>query len=83
MPARSTALRALAERLHAPVVPTQMALGVVPSDSPHFIGHGGLIAGEAVKHAFERADVILSDRLPLLVVDVGRARRRSRAASTG
>ncbi len=53
-------LRELAARLRAPVVPTQMALGVVPSDSPHFIGHGGLIAGEAVKHAFEQADVILS-----------------------
>ncbi|WP_439609483.1 thiamine pyrophosphate-binding protein [Hydrogenophaga sp.] len=54
------ALRELARRLNAPVVPTQMALGVVPSDSPHFIGHGGIIAGESVKHAFERADVILS-----------------------
>lgn len=54
------AMRALAARLHAPVVPTQMALGVVPSDSPHFIGHGGIIAGDAVKHAFERADVIVS-----------------------
>lgn len=56
----ATALRALAQRLNAPVVPTQMALGVVPSDSPNFIGHGGLIAGASVKHAFERADVILS-----------------------
>ena len=54
------ALRELAKRLQAPVVPTQMALGVVPSDSPHFIGHGGIISGEAVKHAFERADVIIS-----------------------
>lgn len=54
------ALRELAQRLNAPVVPTQMALGVVPSDSPHFIGHGGIIAGEAIRHAFERADVILS-----------------------
>jgi len=54
------ALRELARRLNAPVVPTQMALGVVPSDSPHFIGHGGIIAGQAIQHAFERADVILS-----------------------
>ncbi|MGE0350605.1 thiamine pyrophosphate-binding protein [Hydrogenophaga sp.] len=54
------ALRRLAQRLNAPVVPTQMALGVVPSDSPHFIGHGGIIAGESVKHAFARADVIVS-----------------------
>ncbi len=53
-------LRALAARLGAPVVPTQMALGVVPSSSPYFIGHGGLIAGDAVKEAFEQADVIVS-----------------------
>ena len=54
------ALRALASRLGAPVVPTQMALGVAASDSPHFIGHGGLIAGDAVQHAFDEADVIVS-----------------------
>jgi thiamine pyrophosphate-dependent acetolactate synthase large subunit-like protein len=53
-------VREIARRLKAPVVPTQMALGVVASDSPHFIGHGGLIAGEAVRSAFERADVILA-----------------------
>jgi thiamine pyrophosphate-dependent acetolactate synthase large subunit-like protein len=56
----ANAVRALAATLQAPVVPTQMALGVVPSDSPHFIGHGGLIAGEAVRAAFEQADVIVS-----------------------
>ncbi len=53
-------LRELAARLHAPVVPTQMALGVVASDSPHFIGHGGLISGDAVRDAFARADLVLS-----------------------
>lgn len=53
-------IRDLARRLRAPVVPTQMALGVVASDDPHCIGHGGLIAGEAVRDAFARADVILS-----------------------
>ncbi|MGB3069878.1 MAG: thiamine pyrophosphate-binding protein [Ottowia sp.] len=53
-------VRALAESLNAPVIPTQMALGVVPTSSPHFIGHGGLIAGAPVKEAFEQADVILS-----------------------
>ena len=52
-------LRELAAVLRAPVVPTQMALGVVASDSPHFIGHGGLIAGDAVRAAFESADVVL------------------------
>ena len=54
------AVRALAARLGAPVVPTQMALGVVGDASPHFIGHGGLIAGPPVWQAFEQADVVLS-----------------------
>ena len=54
------ALRDLATRLQAPVVPTQMALGVVGSDHPAFIGHGGLIAGAAVKQAFEQADTIVA-----------------------
>jgi thiamine pyrophosphate-dependent acetolactate synthase large subunit-like protein len=53
-------IRDLATQLNAPVVPTQMALGVIASSSEHFIGHGGLIAGDAVKQAFEQADVILS-----------------------
>ena len=53
-------VRQLAALLNAPVVPTQMALGVVPSNSPHFIGHGGLIAGEPVRQAFEQADAILA-----------------------
>jgi acetolactate synthase-1/2/3 large subunit len=54
------AVRALAQRWQAPVLPTQMALGVVASDSPHFIGHGGLIAGEPVRQAFEQADLVLA-----------------------
>lgn len=53
-------VRRIAALLGAPVVPTQMALGVVPSDNPHFIGHGGIISGAAVAHAFAQADVILS-----------------------
>jgi thiamine pyrophosphate-dependent acetolactate synthase large subunit-like protein len=53
-------VRVLAQRLRCPVIPTQMALGVVSSDSPHFIGHGGLIAGAPIKEAFAQADVILS-----------------------
>ena len=53
-------VRALAKRWQAPVLPTQMALGVVASDSPHFIGHGGLIAGEPVRQAFECADLVLA-----------------------
>ncbi len=53
-------VRELAAALRAPVLPTQMALGVIGSDSAHFIGHGGLIAGDAVREAFEHADVVLS-----------------------
>lgn len=53
-------LRELAARLQAPLVPTQMALGAVASDSPHFVGHGGLIAGPALRQAFEQADVVLA-----------------------
>lgn len=56
----AAAVRELARRLQAPVVPTQMALGVVASGSPHFIGHGGLIAGEPVRAAFAQADVIVA-----------------------
>jgi thiamine pyrophosphate-dependent acetolactate synthase large subunit-like protein len=56
----SAGVRELAALLQAPVVPTQMALGVVASDSPHFVGHGGLIAGPAVRAAFDRADAVLS-----------------------
>ena len=53
-------VQALAAQLGAPVLPTQMALGVVASHSPHFIGQGGLIAGEPVLQALMQADVILS-----------------------
>ncbi|MBE7419614.1 MAG: thiamine pyrophosphate-binding protein [Ideonella sp.] len=54
------AVRSLAAHLRAPVVPTQMALGTVTSDSPHFIGHGGLVAGDAVRQAFDGADVVVA-----------------------
>ncbi len=60
MSGAAEAVRTMATWLKAPVVPTQMALGVVPSSSPNFIGHGGIIAGQAVKTAFEEADVILN-----------------------
>jgi thiamine pyrophosphate-dependent acetolactate synthase large subunit-like protein len=53
-------VRDLAARLQAPVLPTQMGLGTVASDSPHCIGQGGLIAGQAVRQAFAQADVVLS-----------------------
>ncbi len=53
-------IRKLAALLRAPVVPTQMALGAVATDSPFFIGHGGLIGGAAIQKAFAEADVILA-----------------------
>jgi acetolactate synthase-1/2/3 large subunit len=53
-------VRALAAKLRAPVIPTQMALGVLASDSQSFIGHGGIIGGDAVHEAFAAADVILA-----------------------
>jgi acetolactate synthase-1/2/3 large subunit len=50
----------LAQLLQAPAIPTQMALGAVPTDSPFFVGHGGLIGGDAVHAAFAQADVVLA-----------------------
>jgi thiamine pyrophosphate-dependent acetolactate synthase large subunit-like protein len=56
----SDVIQQLAQTLHCPIIPTQMALGVVASDSPYFVGHGGIIAGSAIQYAFQQADVILS-----------------------
>ena len=53
-------MRELAAVLGAPVIPTQMALGAIATESPHFVGHGGLIGGPAVLAAIEQADVVLS-----------------------
>ena len=52
--------RDIAGVLDAPATSTQMGLGVIPSTSAHFIGHGGIIGGPAILHAFEKADVILA-----------------------
>jgi|EndMetStandDraft_8_1072994.scaffolds.fasta_scaffold15094_1 thiamine pyrophosphate-dependent acetolactate synthase large subunit-like protein len=53
-------LRELAQILQAPVLPTQMALGAVSTESPFYIGHGGIIGGDAVREAFEQSDTILA-----------------------
>jgi acetolactate synthase-1/2/3 large subunit len=53
-------LRRLADRLGAAVVPTQMALGVVPTDSEDFIGQGGILGGAAVLEALAKADAVLA-----------------------
>lgn len=54
------AFRALAERLTAPAITTQMGLGVLPTDHPSFIGQGGLIGGPAAVRAMREADVMLA-----------------------
>ncbi len=53
-------LREFAQRLRAPVLPTQMALGAVATDSPFYVGHGGIIGGDAVRVAFEQCDTIVA-----------------------
>ncbi len=53
-------VRQLASRLNAPVIATQMALGVVATDSPHFVGHGGIIGGDALHAALVQADVAIA-----------------------
>jgi thiamine pyrophosphate-dependent acetolactate synthase large subunit-like protein len=50
----------LAEKIRAPVIPTQMALGVLPTDSPYFIGQGGIIGGDAIPKAFADSDVVVA-----------------------
>jgi thiamine pyrophosphate-dependent acetolactate synthase large subunit-like protein len=53
-------LRELASRLRAPVIATQMALGVVATDGPHFIGHGGIIGGDVLPVALAQADIVIA-----------------------
>lgn len=50
----------LAEALDAAVTTTQMGIGLVASDHERFIGHGGLVGGDAVVRALRDADVVLS-----------------------
>ena len=54
------AFRALAGRLSAAAITTQMGLGVVPTDHPGFIGQGGIIGGPAAVRAMREADVMLA-----------------------
>lgn len=50
----------LAELLGAPATATQMGLGAIPSGHANFIGHGGVIGGEAISTALAGADVVLA-----------------------
>lgn len=52
--------RKLLALLKAPALATQMGIGTVPSDSRYFIGHGGIIGGDAIPAALAEADVVLA-----------------------
>jgi acetolactate synthase-1/2/3 large subunit len=52
--------RQLLDVIKAPALTTQMGIGTVPSDSPFFIGQGGIIGGDAIPAALGEADVILA-----------------------
>lgn len=54
------AFRALAGELGAAATATQMAIGVVPTDSESFIGHAGALGGVPVVRAFQEADVVIA-----------------------
>jgi thiamine pyrophosphate-dependent acetolactate synthase large subunit-like protein len=53
-------LRQIVDRVGAAATATQMGLGTVSSESPSFVGHGGVIGGEAVVRALTEADVVLA-----------------------
>jgi len=53
-------LRALAEELDAAVLGTHNAVGIVPTSDPRYLGLGAVIGGDAVRRAFDQADVILA-----------------------
>jgi acetolactate synthase-1/2/3 large subunit len=53
-------LRAVVERTGAAATSTQMGLGTLASDSPGFVGHGGVIGGDPVVRALTEADVVLA-----------------------
>jgi len=52
--------RSIMTMLRAPATATQMGIGVVPTDSPFFIGHAGIVGGPAVVRAMKEADVVLA-----------------------
>ncbi|MCY1664604.1 thiamine pyrophosphate-binding protein [Rhizobium sp. SL86] len=52
--------RMLLDLVRTPALTTQMGIGTVPSNSPYFIGQGGIIGGDAIQTAFKDADLILA-----------------------
>ncbi|MCX7685748.1 MAG: thiamine pyrophosphate-binding protein [Acetobacteraceae bacterium] len=53
-------LRRLADRIGAAVLPTQMGIGLWPTEDSRFLGQGGIIGGEAAVTALREADVVLA-----------------------
>jgi len=53
-------LRALAALLDAPVIVTQMGIGLLAGDDPALVGQGGVAFGEQVIRALREADVVLA-----------------------
>jgi thiamine pyrophosphate-dependent acetolactate synthase large subunit-like protein len=53
-------LRALAALLDAPVIVTQMGIGLLADDDPGLVGQGGVVFGEQVIRALREADVVLA-----------------------
>ncbi|HWU63008.1 MAG TPA: thiamine pyrophosphate-binding protein [Ensifer sp.] len=52
--------RQLLALMQAPALTTQMGIGTVPSNSPFFIGQGGIIGGDAITAALAEADLVLA-----------------------
>lgn len=52
--------RALLALMQTPALTTQMGIGTVSSDSPFFIGQGGIIGGDAIPAALAEADLVLA-----------------------
>ncbi|HTU28761.1 MAG TPA: thiamine pyrophosphate-binding protein [Solirubrobacteraceae bacterium] len=53
-------LRALAALLDAPVIVTQMGIGLLADDDPALVGQGGVVFGDQVLRALREADVVLA-----------------------
>jgi thiamine pyrophosphate-dependent acetolactate synthase large subunit-like protein len=53
-------VRALARRLDAPALVTQMGIGTLPDDDPSLVGQGGLVFGDSVTRALTEADVVIA-----------------------
>jgi acetolactate synthase-1/2/3 large subunit len=54
------AFRALVDRVGGAATATQMGIGSVSTADAHFIGHGGVVGGEAVVRSLEESDVVLA-----------------------